>query len=157
MHLFLTLFYFICVENLCYIYLFYLNVVKAINFGSPLSNHGSVVVPSLCLSCALVSFSSLWHVSISHQTLCTYISSKLTPCESAELYDHVITAYIIIIWCSHLLNTCYIICYCYFMLFCLFYLFITLQVPFRLESLWVEMIHTRTDFRIGKNRYGMKW
>ena len=32
-----------------------------------------------------------------------------------------------------------------------------LQVPCRLESLWVEMIHTRTDFRIGKNRYGLKW
>ena len=39
----------------------------------------------------------LKQVSISHQTLCTYISSKLTPCESVELYDHVITTYIIII------------------------------------------------------------
>ena len=47
--------------------------------------------------CVLVVISSSIHVSYSHQTICTYITSKLTPCESVEIYYHVIYAYIIII------------------------------------------------------------
>ena len=35
---------------------------------------------------------------------CLYLyKCELTPCESVEIYYHVIYAYIIIIWCSHLL------------------------------------------------------
>ena len=96
-------------------------------------------------------------VSYSHQTICTYITDKPTPFESVNVLHHVITA---ILWSYDVYTcyyTCYITCYCLLCYSVYLYQFITLQVPFWLESLWVEMIYTRTDFGIRENCYGLKW
>ena len=60
-------------------------VIKPYSFGSPLSQALFVLSCLHCVSvCALVAISSFEHVSYSHQTICTYITSKLTPFESVK-------------------------------------------------------------------------
>ena len=131
-------------------------VTRQLALALPHSNSSRAFVPFKIVVVYLVVISSFEQVSKSHQTNMYLCSDKLTSPESVNAYHPVITARFYSYYVHTYIYTCYTICYCYFLLFYYFHHFITLQVPCRLESLWVEMIHTRTDFRIGKNRYGLK-
>ena len=105
-----------------------------------------------CAICIAISSHKRWVKLTRHLYLCSCettttecVEKIILPCDYLymrfnQLNFHVISSFII-----YMLLPFIYICssHCKF--------------PFRLESLWVEMIHTRMNFRIRENCYGLKW
>ena len=92
-----------------------------------------------------IKFDFNWNVNWNMLMLVIYIVIYVTFCICSPVTSDTIICYL---YCWYMPVTV-VILFSYLLSLCKF--------PISIESLWVEMIHTRTICRIGENRYGLKW